>query len=152
MAWGRGFFRLWMVIAALWVAFALLVQGATVLNPSVPPKIIATPTGGTIQLLDRYGAQQREFETGVAAGALLSTQITGGDYLLYTRSDIEPARLVERVAEAREVVSSYIATETIARRNSAIIPLLALAFMPPLTLLILGVAIAWALAGFRQKS
>jgi hypothetical protein len=152
IAWGRGFFRVWLVLAGLWVAFALLVQGGSVFNPYAPGKIIATPTGGTVQMYDRYGAQQREFDEGVSAGALKTTAIRGNDFILYTRADIEPARLEERVAEAQQVVAAYVDEEITRRRSGAVMPLIGLTLFPPLVLLALGAAIAWALSGFRKTA
>lgn len=152
IAWRRGFFRIWLVLAILWVAFALLVQGSNVFNPYVPGKIVATPAGGTVQTWDRYGEQQRNFDEGVAAGALQTTQIGSDSFLLYTRKDIEPARLEERVAEAQRIVDDYVANETTRRRSSSILPLLCLAFIPPFIVFVLGAAIAWALSGFRRAA
>ncbi len=141
-----------MVLALLWVAFALLVQGGSVFNPYVPGRIIATPAGGTVQTWDRYGEQQRNFDEGVSAGALQTTQIGSDSFLLYTRKDTEPARFQERVAEAQKIVDAYVADETTRRRSASILPLLGLAFFPPFIVFVLGAAIAWALMGFRKSA
>lgn len=150
VSWRRGFFRVWIVLALLWVAFALLVQGGTVFNPYAPGKIIATPAGGTVQMWDRYGDQQRNFDEGVAAGALQTTPIGSDSFLLYTRKDIEPARLQERVAEAQRIVDDYVADETTRRRSASILPLAGLVLIPPFVVFVLGAAVAWALSGFRR--
>lgn len=152
VAWRRGFFRVWIVLAVLWAILMIIIQSGSILNPYVPGKVVATLVGDTVQLYDIYSPQERAFQQGVEAGALVSTKLPGRDFALITRKDTEPATLQERIAEAEQVVAQYVETETSRRRTEAILPLAMLSIVPPLIVLALGAAIAWAISGFRRTA
>jgi hypothetical protein len=54
------------------------------------------------------------------------------------------------MAEARGVVEDYLRVETASRRTAAIGSVLGWTLLPPIIVLLLGSAVAWALMGFRK--
>ena len=151
VTWGRGFFRAWIVVAALWLICSVALGYGMIASPYIPLKIVATPTGGTTTSYDFFSPQHSEFQRGVAEGALLETPIRDG-HLLYTRADIAPARLTERLTEARAIIDAYTRSETGDRRSQAIQTVLSWTLLPPLVLLALGWAIGWVISGFRKRA
>jgi len=152
IAWGRGFFRLWLVVALLWCVLAGLVSFNYVANPYVSPKAVATLTGASgPALFDTYGEPYNNWTRGAASGELKLTNVRPG-YPLVTLATTSDAELALRITEARQLVDSYIAREVSDKRNSAIAATAGWIITPPLVLLALGALVAWVLAGFRRHA
>jgi len=152
IAWGRGFIRVWMLLAVLWTLFALLVGWNSVANPYVPTRDVAI-NGDTEQadLLLDYGDVHYAMEERARAGTTIKTSIRPG-FNLYTGAGLEPWKYHEYVGKAQVRVDEYIRSETVARRSQAIAPLAIGVFLPPLVVLVLGWAIGWAISGFRRTA
>ncbi len=123
LSWSRGFFRAWVVVALAWV---VLVTGIVVVSYPTTASYSYALKGedGVIITLERVLAA---VDKANAAG------------------DTEAAtRLMDRVAknhyDLRQAQSSSVREGALA------------AIAPPVVLLILGAAIAWALRGFRAAS
>lgn len=151
MSWGRGFFRVWMLLAVLWVVFALLIGWGSVANPYVPGKDVAIALDTEeVDLLDSYGQVHLAFEERVRAGTTKKTALQVYGFNLYTGADLEPWQYYEYIDLANARVAEYVETEAASRRNKAIPQLAMTIVLPPLILLLLGWAIAWVLSGFRR--
>lgn len=151
--WGRGFFRAWMLLAILWVAFALLIGWGSVANPYVPTKDVAVVTETEqVDLLEPYGEVHQAFEERVRAGTTKKTALDRYGFNLYTAGHIEPWKYYEFLGKANARVAEYVATEAVARRSQAIPQLAMGVLLPPLIVLVLGWAIGWVISGFRKAA
>lgn len=153
IAWRRGFFRVWMVLAVLWAGFALLVGWGSVANPYVPGRDVAIQTEGEVpELFEDYGQLHQAFEERVRAGTTRKTALQRYGFNLYTSTSLEPWKYHEYVQKAETAVADYIQAETASRRSQAIPQLAMGVVLPPLIVLVLGWAIGWAIAGFRRTA
>lgn len=151
--WGRGFFRVWMLLAMLWVGFALLLGWGSVANPYVSGKDVAIVTDtDAIDLLDSYGEVHSAFEERVRTGTTKRTALDAYGFNLYTGASLEPWKYYEYVERANARVAEYVEQEKVAKRSQTI-PLLVMGVtLPPLVALLLGWAIGWVISGFRRTA
>ena len=132
VSWGRGFFRLWMLLAVLWVGFALLVGWGSVANPYVPSKDVAIITDTeAVDLLDSYGEVHQAFEERVRVGTTKKTALQTSGFNLYTGANLEPWKYYEYIDKANARVAEYVDTEAVTRRSQAIPQLAIGVVLPP---------------------
>lgn len=152
IAWARGFFRIWLLLAVLWVIAGVGISFAALATPYVPSKYVGINLENeAISLHDNYGDIARAMDAAVSNGTATKTAVRPG-YALFTPVNIEPWRYYEFVEKATSQVDAYIQRETIARRSQAIQGAAAGTFLPPLIVLILGWAVGWAISGFRKPA
>lgn len=153
IAWGRGFFRMWMLLAILWMGFALLIGWGSVANPYVSVKNVAIiAETEAVDLLDPYGEVHMAFEDRVRAGTTKKTALQEYGFNLYTGVSLEPGRFHEYLEKANARVAEYVQQETVTRRSQAVPQLAMGLILPPVVVLVLGWAIGWALSGFRKAA
>ena len=101
--------------------------------------------------IEEFSAQYRNFEQGVEAGDLQKVEIKGvpGIYL-FMRATTPPERVNKHVEEVKPMAAALRSQLVSEKRTDALWGTLGAAFIPPLVVLILGLAIAWVLAGFRR--
>ena len=149
IAWGRGFFRVWMLVAVLWWIGGAVIGYWLVVVPSVSTKNLNRTLSGSYQLYSPYGPETRAFEEAVTARTAVASEVRPG-YRLYTPATTSDADLTKYRGEGAEVVDDYINTMTVSQRSAVLPTWVGWTVAPPLVLLILGWAIAWVLSGFRQ--
>ena len=151
--WGRGFFRVWMLIAIIWVGVGMFVGGWQLMHPYVSRQVLAIPADtGAVTLYSAYGREHNDLRTLVTAKTMTEHPIGPEGYPLFLRAEAPPDRVAARIAEAEPLVAEYIESETVAQRSKAIPGVLAGVILPPLTILLIGWAIGWAVTGFRRAA
>lgn len=151
VTWARGFFRVWMLFAVLWLIGGVAVGYGMIATPYVPTKSISMNNLGEATLYDTYGPQHRALLDAVEAGNAVASIVRPG-YVLYTSKTLTAEQLTGFLEQGRSAVEYYVNRETSARRTSAIVTVLGWTLVPPLVLLALGWAIGWTLAGFRRPA
>jgi hypothetical protein len=162
MKWGRGFFRLWLVLSVLWALAAggLWWQAALAPIAYITPRVydIVAKTGLPEVIPDpspaldaltaaKTAGQVKEVEIAVPPGHpnLPTSQ-------LFVGADWDSARIstsVDLVA-ASLIAEESAQIETLGASNKVAASEFILA--PPIVLLALGAALGWVLVGFRRGS
>jgi hypothetical protein len=149
--WRRGFFRIWAVLALIWLAFVGLIFYSQIVTPYVPAKAVATTKGAAAPgLFDTYGEPYNSWSTAASKGELLATNVRPG-YSLFTVPTLSGAELALQINAARRVVDDYLSATVSERRSSAIASFAAMALIPSAVILVLGWLAGWALSGFVRK-
>jgi hypothetical protein len=135
MNWGRGFFRAWIAVSALWIGFAVLIS-----KPA------------TYALL--WKAPRYEIELGSGQRITLDTSMRHSELVEVLERELnrERSRTGSKVeATTRdgilEAINSRYGTAGDQAWQSWLVTL-----VPPVVLLGLGLCIAWILSGFRRTS
>ncbi len=150
--WGRGFFRVWMLIAIVWIGVGVIAGGNSILNPYVSKQILAVPTATSqLTMYMTLSPEHIELMRLETEGTIVATEVRDG-FKLYTPADSESDRRQRTVAAAQTIVDEYVAEETTTRRSQALPTVLGWTFLPPLFLLVAGWAIGWAISGFRRSA
>ncbi|KQX40405.1 hypothetical protein ASD04_07200 [Devosia sp. Root436] len=153
IAWGRGFFRAWMLLAILWVVGAGMIGWGTVMAPYVRDIVVTAPNDPTkpAEIFFEFSDQHEALDDAVKSGIAVENPVRP-DVTLFTAKTLPADQLTARLAEARVLVDDYYQRETTAKRSAAIPTALSAVFIPPLVLLLLGWAIGWVLSGFRKAA
>lgn len=133
MQWARGFFRVWIIISILWIGVVVMIA-----KPETYPLLwhgskwdIGTPTGHQF-ILDASMTREQLEQT--LDSALRQEEARAGHKL---ESGI------------REVLLNHVDERERARDQAPQIWLITI--LPPIALLLLGIAIGWVLSGFRSS-
>lgn len=152
MRWGRGFFRLWLLVAFLWLGTALYFNFSS--SPYFPELRIAVRHNGEIAALKPWSDEVKVLE-GAVEGGISERQFVGG----YPGGAIYYADVGDDVptqSSKLQKVKAYLEAEQsrieVAYRKSRTDSFLYLGVLPPLILLGFGFALRWVLLGFRSKS
>lgn len=144
MNWARGLFRLWIVLSALWIAAAILLEW-------LPD---AEWYADQVQRVDLTASDVTATEnadgsyTVEADGRSYIIEITGG-----TLADTAARhRMLESVAQEFNEDAKQANADLQERRRRAQWSAARLALLPPLFIFILGGSLVWALRGFRRSS
>ena len=150
--WARGFFRLWMLVAVLWVGAGAVLGVGGLMNPYVERQILLVPAAtNELTMVPRWSAAYPNLQTLVAADAIVETELAEG-YSLYTRKDMSWPRLNSLTVEGKVLVASHIQEQTAAQRSKMAPSVVGWVLLPPTVLLAFGWAIGWAISGFRRTS
>lgn len=146
--WGRGFFRVWIVLAIVWIGLGTAISLGTAVDPYISPRLAAVPSDtGKVTLYPTYGTVADDVRRLVSEGAMKSTEIAEG-FSFYTTTASSAEGVARATVEAKAAVEDYVASETTKARVSAV----AWTLLPPLAVLIVGWAIGWAISGFRRNA
>lgn len=125
MSWGRGFFRLWLVISAFWLALWGGIWWATEIPPEfIPEETVANPYFGYFG--DRDDPRNRP--------CLDAEGVTKAADLKTAAAQTRFQRCLVRINMWRSRIE-----------------FLTIGLIPPLALLALGLLFAWVIAGFRRR-
>jgi hypothetical protein len=132
LRWGRGFFRAWIVISVLWIGLAVMIA-----KPEAYPALwhgakytVTSPTGQQITV---DASMTRDQLTQTLEGAIQQ----------------EEARSGHKVESGtREAILNHIDTMVGARDQALQVWLITI--IPPVALLLWGIAIGWVIGGFRK--
>ena len=133
MQWGRGFFRAWILISVLWVGLAVMVG-----KPETYRQLwhkakyeIETSTGQRF-ILDT--SMTRDQLVQVLDTTLRREEATPGNNVDSSTRDALLQQIDEGYREQDQALQAWIAT-----------------IIPPVALLLLGIAIGWVIGGFRRE-
>ena len=122
IAWGRGFFRIWVLLSVVWIGGAIWIESNPPVQSGPPP-----PFDETLPYLKTV--------RGVKMDKL---------------SDCEPAAKQDPRVDLQNCVEYFRDEQSQTMRRH--VRWTAWAVVPPLALLFFGAAIGWALRGFRRVS
>ncbi|TGS95262.1 hypothetical protein EN814_16295 [Mesorhizobium sp. M2D.F.Ca.ET.171.01.1.1] len=147
MYWKRGFFRLWLLCATLWIAaaFYLGLSG----GPIFPElRIGMTREGKIIASSPPWTDGARMLDSMADSGLSERQPITGypGAATYYADPADDQATKTAKLIKVRVYVESERSRTKFEYLKSSVY----FGVLPPLLLLALGVAIGWAFAGFRR--
>jgi hypothetical protein len=145
MAWSKGFFRLWLVLALLWMGAVLALLGNDEFKGLWKPKsaIEVEYKGGIKDVLDssrRTEDLRRQIVEGVSKGAVL----------LQKTDAAEATKQLDGANGTADELLKLLADEN-EKRAGSLYRALAILLAPPAALLIVGIAIAWVASGFRRN-
>ena len=156
MSWRRGLFRMWVVLTALWSIMATLFMWESISTPYISWGGF-TMGHGEPEYLEPYG------EKISAARELKSRKLLVEYEISYDKTDLKqtafffPATAVHE--ENLKAIEAYIPKATALQnakikraRYEAITSALWAVLLPPGVILILGLAVRWALMGFRPRT
>jgi hypothetical protein len=134
LSWGRGFFRAWVVISALWVTVAILIAKPSTyaLLWDAPKYEVAFPSGRKVTV-----------DTSRSHQELVATV---DDAL---RQEPPPKPGEKSHADARDEILNYLDARYSSAGERATNAWL-MTVIPPFALLLTGIAIAWIVRGFRR--
>lgn len=147
--WARGFFRLWAVLAGVWLLICSGFLVSSLLNPYVPERfLVRNSETRQFEFVPSYGALYRALEASVTTGTFVAHALENGR--LYVRATVTPDQLSEMLPGAvRVMVEDAERTKSEARVTGLLNWFWAAVFWP-LAILALGAAFGWALVGFRR--
>jgi hypothetical protein len=122
IAWGRGFFRIWVLLSVVWIGGAIWIESNPPVQSGPPP-----PFDETLPYLKTV--------PGVKMDKL---------------SDCEPAAKQDPRVDLQNCVEDF--RDEQSQTMWRYVRWTAWAVVPPLALLFFGAAIGWALRGFRRVS
>jgi hypothetical protein len=127
MSWGRGFFRAWLILSAIWIGLAVYIAKPSTFTWlwRAPKHEIKSPKGNIIEL---DGAQSHS----ELVAALTEFMKREGSFDLNDRDKILEHVNSKNEEAGEKAEQTWLAT-----------------FIPPLVLLGLGLALTWIFRGFR---
>ncbi len=133
MRWSRGFFRIWLICSILWIGVS-----AHIMNQSLPAGL-----SGTVSIIIERAKVARTISAEIDAidwqGADRSEDIHLGDGLVL--EPVDPRLEKELLLAANRA--------RIQIDKGRLLNAIGKIFLPPLSLLLLGLAMRWAALGFR---
>jgi hypothetical protein len=143
MNWGKGFFRLWVLAVFLWVAGIILTAIGS-WPPFSEHKYYAWNSGSGnfkgVDWTDNY-----ELEKAINAGQHTAVESPEGFTVVFGNG-VERSQVNAGVRKVREAVEG----ERPLRIKSHIAAAAVFAIVPPIVILLGGLALAWVIGGFRR--
>jgi hypothetical protein len=142
MRCGRGFFRAWVVLSAIWVGLSVYIQEPRTYR--MPSRATLTaPSGSKVEIdLSKGQAQLSDDVT-----ELLKSE---ANRLKITHSSAADEK-TQSLSEERDDLLKMIAAEHEKQRQKVWTAWF-ITIAPPLAVLVLGICIAWILRGFRTTA
>jgi hypothetical protein len=134
MSWGRGFFRAWVVVSAVWIGFAVLIAG---------PKTYLWLWKAPIYEIELKSGQRMMLDTSLSHSDLLATLAAE-----LKQEGLGPGQSLDPTTRDEILTSIDSRYETAgdqARRAWLVTAL------PPLGLLAFGLCIGWVFRGFKRR-
>jgi hypothetical protein len=155
MNWGKGFFRVWLLLSGLWVIGAGLFFWSDIMNPKPYLNVgyAYDPEKHSYVKLERYTTDETTLEGLVSTGKAKKINIlslSGWDGVLYYPATETAEQSEKHKAWMTEAVKPQYTALQSGHRRDHIWYFAMTAALPPLILLCFGAAIGWVLTGFRQ--
>jgi hypothetical protein len=148
MAWGRGLFRLWVALSVLWITFAVALSWPSLTNPHVDSFVFVQNEGDVaFPYMSQEAATARARK---AAGEMQEVSLRQAPGVTYF-STANEAGLEAEMERMAPIMIGFYQVQQSQMRPQMILPALALAAGPPITLLGLGLLFSWVVAGFMRK-
>ena len=156
MAWGRGFFRVWVVFSVLWILGAMSYYGSYIRTPALDLPGYLIPVDETIKpvpLIPGYGEYQHALD-GVAANRvqLDDLWLTGfpAAFKVFAEASMDRPTFERRVKENIDFMHEKTTAWIEAKRGKMGMEAAQVAFGVPIALLFAGLVLKWVLSGFRK--
>ncbi len=150
MTWGRGFFRAWLVLSAIWIGlFIYFYEPVTYSWPWRHQKFdFKSPTGHQMT----FDSPKTHEELAAEITAELhreadKVKALGGKTAGLPDEFVQSLKTPESIAKARDEFLTIIATDRDEAKRAWLFTII-----PPLVLLGLGLSIAWIFSGFRART
>jgi hypothetical protein len=147
MTWANGFLRLWILLALLWGGAVVAKFGKDEFKGLWQPRVTIEVEfdGNNNEVLDSSRPRdelRRQIIGGMNKGAAARAQ----------RGEAAAAK--KQIEEANETADKLLKVidDESAKRANQLHRALAILLVPPIALLIFGVAIAWVASGFRRRA
>ncbi|WP_378947733.1 hypothetical protein [Mesorhizobium sp. ANAO-SY3R2] len=149
MAWGRGFFRLWVMLSALWVAFSVLMYWERITDPA-PIEFAFTFRENSPVAIEAGSPEHATLLAQRKAGGYTSMPLASGDRAFISTKEELNVRVHQLMAiqDAHGGIRTKLSAQTF-RRNLG--EALQMAAFVPGMLLALGFGIGWIASGFRRQ-
>jgi hypothetical protein len=154
MRWKRGFFRLWVVISGLWIIGAVIIGWSSVADPRVHGRVVRLdPVTETHRITDApvyYWSSTTPVAPQGFQTVLIELEGTryGFQFPEGTVPNLGESDWVKSVVEDAHDDKQRRLQE---KQIGNILTLLMAAILPPVTILAIGGAFAWAISGFSRK-
>src|SRR6266403_1209515 len=147
MTWSTGFFRLWIVLTAVWLVATFAAMGKDEFKGLWAPKaaLEVVYKGDVKDTLDS-GAHDPEF-----LRRQIIEGVKRGAALLQRTDPAEAKTQTDQANSTADELLKVLADENHGRADR-LYKGLGILLVPPVTLLIFGIAIAWIAAGFRRTA
>lgn len=146
MNWARGFYRVWVVFAFLWIG--VFANNAYWSRPYFPSAFVAKATDGSIKIVSNYGADADGLKELESLGKLVGFEADGFPELTF----FAPKDAKKETLRALTDFAKTDRDEKLRKHHSdSIWEFLSIGLGFPLGLLAMGAALGWALGGFRKS-
>ncbi|HEV2517917.1 MAG TPA: hypothetical protein VGV07_21880 [Devosia sp.] len=150
VSWARGFFRLWAVLAGVWLLICSGFLVSSLLNPYVPERLIVRNSETRqFEFVPSYGALYRALEASVAKGTFIAHALENGR--LYARATVTPEQLSEMLAGAAPFMEGAAERTKSEARITGLLNWFWAAVFWPMAILAVGAAFGWAFVGFKRS-
>jgi hypothetical protein len=146
MAWSKGFFRLWILLALIWMGATVAALGRDEFKGLWKPNSAITVEykGDVTDVLDSSNRPEdlrRQIIEGIRKGAALLQKT-------------DPAEAKKQIDGANGTVDDLlkVLADENEKRAGSLYRALTILLAPPAALLFVGIAIAWVASGFRRNA
>lgn len=153
MSWRQGFFRIWVLLSVLWALLVAFFAYDGIVSPWFPGKGFYYKHGVPVPVsVDRYSTEFSDLVRLKESGEVLGLKIRDlPEITLFVPANISPIERDRRIDQVHGIATTMKATVVHQKRVEAIKQALAVVLIPPIMLFVIGLGIAWAISGFRQK-
>lgn len=153
MNYRHGFFRVWVVVSALWAVVVVSIWAGLLLDPHVGSKVyFYGKSSQGPSSAEPYGEDYRILEQFRASGDALAIELDLPTRpTLYLNPTLSRQEQDDRIEEVVGVEGSRYDREKTRKRLDSIPGVVGAIFLPPLVVFLTGWMIAWALSGFRTS-
>lgn len=144
--WSRGFFRLWILLSAVWVVIVGVFSWPQIHKPFVPSHVFIEYTGDRAWgFFSDEALKAREL---VTRKFYVEVEVEGAPGITYIGAGGE--KLANSMKQKAPLMVDFYEAQVSTRRASALRSAASFGLVPPLILIIAGALVAWALRGFRD--
>lgn len=147
MTWASGFFRLWIVVSLLWWGAIVAMLGKDEFKGLWQPRVKLEVEYKGDNKFNLDGSLPRE-----ELRAQIIEGVKTGSAILMQRGDIAEAKKQIGAANSTADELLKVIDDESTKRADKLHRALSILLVPPITLLIFGVAIAWVARGFRRRA
>jgi len=148
ISWTKGLFRIWIVLSVGWVVVVTSFMAGDVLRPYYAGHYILATEARDVAF-ERYSSEARTLERGKSEAKVRAYEIKGiPQTTVFVEASVSDQESFERVARAAPEAERLRAEAVATRRLSMVQSLVGIALLPPLAVLVIGAALAWAFRGF----
>lgn len=154
MSWSKGFFRLWVVLAGLWLASAVVITVLEIRDGPYFPETFAgiQRDSGEVITFERYSDEGGVYAEAIEKGDFVATIIPTLRNVSYIHG--REMATVELAESADRVIALMTARQEAmyqAHRKAMLYAFAGWGLLPPVIALLSGLAIAWIATGFRSR-
>src|ERR1700720_398919 len=147
MNWGRGLFRLWLALSALWLSIIAVLFYPQVVSPYIEPLAYILrddSDSGFLQLDNVSDSNDQDFKAAYQIEIEFPNKVTlfAKDDTPKPVLDTQSKSFYERYVKPRDAELTTARWQSLERASAT-------ALLPPLALILLGLVIGWIVSGFK---